>query len=207
MTEEPTRGNHADSNRTSAEPDAPSGWVTTKQAARSLGVSPRTVRWHIDKGNLEAKPEGEGVKRTWYVSIDSLQAFRYSRQDAGGLPRSNRVASGYAEIATDIPGNPIRELADRLAEEAARAAEYRVRLELTEQAQTSLEEELAAERVRREQAERERDELRLMLEASSEPEKLSERVSETIDEDEVPPPETQHPVERPSWWRRFFGFE
>jgi hypothetical protein len=65
-------------------------------------------------------------------------------------------------------GNPIRELADRLAEEAARAAEYRVRLELTEQAQSSLEEELAAERVRREQAELERDELRRMLEASSE---------------------------------------
>jgi Helix-turn-helix domain len=86
--EDTVRGNEADTNR---EIEAPSGWVGTQQAARTLGVSPRTVRWHIDQGNLVAKPEGEGVRRTWLVSIDSLQAFRNARQSVGSLPRADRI--------------------------------------------------------------------------------------------------------------------
>ena len=116
--EDVVRGNQTDSNHGI---EAPSGWVGTQQAARSLGVSPRTVRWHIEHGNLVAKPEGEGVRRTWLVSIDSLQAFRDARQSAGNLPRTDRAAVEDANIAAESLGNPIRELADRLAEEAARA--------------------------------------------------------------------------------------
>jgi hypothetical protein len=212
MTEEPTEahgkspGDTADSGR---DVEAPSGWVTTKQAARSLGVSPRTVRWHIDKGNLEAKPEGEGVKRTWLVSIDSLQVFRDARLAAGESPRDNRMFEEGAEIAAEGLGNPIRELADRLAEEAARAAEYRVRLELTEQAQSSLEEELAVERVRREQAERERDELRQILESRSEATGAPETASDEPSRTHTPPEGQgqQGPPRRRSWWREFFGLE
>ena len=213
MAEQAARGNDADSNR---EIEAPSGWVGTQQAARTLGVSPRTVRWHIEQENLVAKPEGEGVRRSWLVSIDSLQAFRQARQDAAYSPQADRASAEDADIAAEMPGNPIRELADRLAEEAARAAEYRVRLELTEQAQSSVEEELAVERVRREQAELERDELRRMLEASSEPTEGPETPSEERYSTHAPPEgygtspreaeESLHPRER-SWWRRFFGFE
>jgi hypothetical protein len=147
------RGNGHDS-------PTPSGWVTTQQAARALDISPRTVRWHIEQGNLKAKPEGEGVKRTWLVSIDSLQAFRDARQTAAPLPRDYRASAESADIAAESPGNAIRELADRLVEEAARASEFRVRLEISEKAQSTLEEELAGERRRREAAERERDDLR-----------------------------------------------
>jgi nucleoside-diphosphate-sugar epimerase len=175
VAEDAVPGNQPDSNHGIV---APSGWVGTQQAARSLGVSPRTVRWHIEHGNLVARPEGEGVRRTWLISIDSLQAFRDARQSAGNLPRTDRAAVEDANIAAESLGNPIRELADRLAEEAARAAEYRVRLELTEQAQTSLEEELATERRRREEAERERDELRQRVEVSSEPREATEKGSE-----------------------------
>ena len=181
--EEAARGNQADSNHGI---EAPSGWVGTQQAARSLGVSPRTVRWHIEQGNLVAKPEGEGVRRTWLVSIDSLQSFMDARRSAGNLPRNDRVAVDDANIAGESLGNPIRELADRLAEEAARAAEYRVRLELTEQAQTSLEEELASERRRREEAERERDELRQRVGVPSEPRETPERGSEDTTKGDVP---------------------
>ena len=213
--EEAVRGNQTDS---SHGIEAPSGWVGTQQAARSLGVSPRTVRWHIEHGNLVAKPEGEGVRRTWLVSIDSLQAFRDARQSAGNLPRTDRAAVRDAHIAAEGFGNPIRELADRLAEEAARAAEYRVRLELTEQAQTSLEEELATERRRREEAERERDELRELrerelrqgVEVPSEPQEATEKGSEeTTKGEEVTEAaqEPQKPSERRSWWRAFFGLE
>ena len=215
--EEAVRGNQTDSIHGI---EAPSGWVGTQQAARSLGVSPRTVRWHIEHGNLVAKPEGEGVRRTWLVSIDSLQAFRDARQSAGNLPRTDRAAVRDAHIAAEGFGNPIRELADRLAEEAARAAEYRVRLELTEQAQTSLEEELATERRRREEAERERDELRELreelrqrVEVPSEPQEATEKGSEETTKGEEVTEAAQEPQksserrERRSWWRAFFGLE
>ena len=161
-TEKLTRGNGVASDR---ELTAPSGWVSTQQAARALGISPRTVRWHIEQGNLEAKPEGEGVKRTWLVSIDSLQAFRDTRRSAGDQPRSYRTANEDVGTATEGSGVAIRVLAERLEEAAARAAEYRVRLQLTEQAESTLRAELEEARRRREDAERERDELRLELQA------------------------------------------
>jgi hypothetical protein len=204
--EDSARGNEADINR---EIEAPSGWVGTQQAARTLGVSPRTVRWHIEQGNLVAKPEGEGVKRTWLVSIDSLQSFRQARQNTADSPRTRRTSAEDADIVAETLGNPIRELADRLAEEAARAAEYRVRLELTEQAQSSLEEELATERVRREQAERERDELRQILESRSEATGAPETASEEPYSTHAPPEGQgqQGPPRRRSWWREFFGLE
>jgi hypothetical protein len=60
--------------------------------------------------------------------------------------------------AAESPGSAIRELADRLVAEARRAQAARVRLELSERAQSTLEAELAEERRRREVAERERKE-------------------------------------------------
>jgi hypothetical protein len=164
-TEELSRGDNAAITRQSP---APGGEVTTQQAARSLGISPRTVRWHIEQGNLEARPEGKGVNRTWLVSIASLQAFRDARQAAGGMPRGYRASAEHADITAEGPGEAVRVLAERLEDAAARAAEYRVRLELTEQAESTLRAELAEERRRREDAERERDELRRRLEASRE---------------------------------------
>jgi hypothetical protein len=206
MVEDTTLGNNPDDGR---ELEAPSGWVTTKQAARALGISPRTIRWHIEQGNLEAELQGQGVKRTWLVSIDSLQAYRSTRQDSGELPGTDRAYAEGADIAPDSLGNSIRELADRLVEEAARAAEYRVRLELTEQAQSTLEAELAAERLHREQAESERDALAARLaelETSPEPREPPVSTSEERAGTDAPS-EEQSQERRPSWWRRFFGFE
>jgi hypothetical protein len=155
--EDNTRGDNAASNREDA---ARAGWVTTQVAARSLAISPRTVRWHIEQGHIEAKPQGEGVRRSWLVSIDSLQAFRDARQRQEQSPGGFRETQKSADIAAQTPGNPIRELADRLVEEASRASEFRVRLEISEKAASTLREELAEERRRREEAERERNDLR-----------------------------------------------
>jgi DNA-binding transcriptional MerR regulator len=218
-----------DNEATHREPSASSGWVTTQQAARALDISPRTVRWHIEQGNLDAKPEGKGVKRTWLISIDSLQAYRDARQATPAPPRAYRAEAKGADIAAEDLGNPIRELADRLAEEAARAAEYRIRLELTEQAQSTLEERLAEVRQRRDELEQERDELRRELEALREaresptaateqpgrvePQTPLEGAPEPRESSEMHMPEVgggplprdqQRPSERP-WWRRMFG--
>ena len=209
--EDLSRGDNAATDR---EVSASSGWVSTRQAARALNISPRTVRWHIEQGNLEAKPEGEGVKRTWLVSIDSLQAFRDARQAAGEQPRDDRVPARTADIAAESPGSAIRELAERLAEEAARAAEFRVRLELTEQAQSTLQAELEEERRRRVAAERARDRLRRALEGRratpSEPSEPSESSETAANEQQgrgaIPDAGgPQEPAEPRSWWRRMFG--
>jgi hypothetical protein len=198
-----TRGGNAATDR---EGTAPSGWVTTQVAAKSLGISPRTVRWHIEHGNLEAKPEGEGVRRSWLVSIDSVQAFRDSRQRQGQLPRGNRVEPGDADTAAESSGSAIRELADRLVEEAARASEFRVRLEIAETAESTLRQELADERRRREEAEQERDELRREMFARREPPGSPETGEEQQGRGE-PRPATggaQEGARRP-WWRRVLG--
>jgi hypothetical protein len=168
-----TRGDNAASNREDA---AHAGWVTTQVAARSLAISPRTVRWHIEQGHIEAKAQGEGVRRSWLVSIDSLQAFRDARQRQDQSPGGFREEQKSADIAAQSPGNPIRELADRLVEEASRAAEFRVRLEISEKAASTLREELAEERRRREEAERERNDLRQELYAFREATETSETV-------------------------------
>ncbi len=202
-TEEPTRGNVA---AAASEPTAPSGWVSTQQAARALGISPRTVRWHIEQGNIAAKPEGEGVRRSWLVSIDSLQAFRDTRQDAGKMPRGRREPAEGSEIAAQGSGNAVRELADRLAEEAAKAAEYRVRLELTEKAASTVRAELAEERRRREAAERERDELRRRLEARPAPREAppTPAPAPARAEPGPPPVASQRGSVPRAWWRRMF---
>jgi hypothetical protein len=179
--------------------------VSTQQAARALGISPRTVRWHIEQGNIAAKPEGEGVRRSWLVSIDSLQAFRDTRQDAGQRPRGRRTPAEGSEIAAENTGNAVRELADRLAEEAARAAEYRVRFELTEQAASTVRAELEEERRRREAAEQERDELRRRLEARPGPREAPPTPAPERVESGPPPVAPQRGSVPRAWWRRMFG--
>ena len=114
-----------------------SGWVTTRAAARTLRVTPRTIRMYIEQGKLEAKTHGEGVRKTWQVSIDSLNALKDMRATSGQYPR------GGQEVTEEesMPGNLFRELATRLELKAAEAAELRTRLEITGRAESALREE------------------------------------------------------------------
>ena len=153
-----------------------SGWVATDVAARAVRVSPRTIRRYIDQGKLEAKPQGEGVKREWLVSVDSLHALRASRTTEGEVPDVDRGIE-YADSIADV----LREMSARLESRAEEAAELRVRLELTERAQSTLEaerrqalQELEEERRRREEAERQKEDMRLELEALREARKSPE---------------------------------
>ncbi len=115
---------------------AASGWVTTDVAARAVRVSPRTIRRYIERGELEAKPQGEGVRREWLVSVDSLHALRASRMEDAISPRTVRdeaLSDGIADV--------LRDMAARLEERTAEAVEYRTRLELTTRAHSTAEEE------------------------------------------------------------------
>jgi DNA-binding transcriptional MerR regulator len=139
-----TRGNSA----------GDSGWVTTQVAAEALGVDPRTVRTYISRGILKAKVEGEGVEKAYSVDIDSLYALRDSRKSSGKGPRQIREKSAGAEDYAEL----IRDLTAQVVERSSEAADLRARLQLTERAQSSLEDEARALR-------EERDRLRAELEA------------------------------------------
>ena len=135
-----------------------SGWTTTQAAARALGVTPRTIRMYIDRGELEGMLETGTGKRIWLVSIDSLNTLRAKRGTGGIVPETN------PEVAEPIP-EAMRDLALRLETRASEAAELRTRLELTEQSQSTIEEERnrLAESLR--QAEEQAETLRKELEA------------------------------------------
>src|SRR5215212_2911538 len=134
-----------------------SGWTTTAAAAKALGVSPRTVRLYIERGELEGQLEQGTDKRVWLISIDSLNTLRAKRGTGSIVPDES------PEIAETIP-EAMRDLAVRLETRASEAAELRTRLELTEKTQSTIEEERnrLAESLR--QAEEQAETLRKELE-------------------------------------------
>jgi chromosome segregation ATPase len=180
-------------------------------------VSPRTIRRYIDQGKIEAKTQGAGVRREWLVSVDSLYALRAMRTSEEQSVRADRASD--ADFSARSIADVLREMAARLERRAEEAAELRVRLELTERAQSTLDQErrralndLEEARLRLEEAESERDELRQELEALKEsieevPESAEARSDRSTPTDAGGEPQesTGRPQER-SWWRRFFGF-
>jgi Helix-turn-helix domain len=185
-----------------------SGWTTTKQAAKLLGVSRRSVQGYVRRGLLEAQEQRQGVNKTFLVSIDSLNALHDRRR------REASEAAKFAEASADAmdaanqytnAGEALRHAIERVEARTAEATELRVRLELNEQAQSTLHEELFEERRRREEAERERDELRRKLE-SQEPQEAPTGATEqpVRAEPHSDAPGAPEAVQRP-WWRRVFG--
>lgn len=153
-----------------------SGWTTTTQSARTLGVSPRTVRRLIDRGELEGRKVTEGIVETWEVSIDSLYVLRNKRISEGqvsGQVRGNVLGkSGQSQPTTDVPADYVRDLTDRLLRLSSEVGELRGRLELTVKAESTLQEErdrlvgeLEREREERREAREEAEKLRTELEA------------------------------------------
>jgi hypothetical protein len=199
VREDRTRGHTRSDN---ADTSGESGWITTEVAARAVRVSPRTIRRYIDQGKLEAKPQGEGVRREWLVSVDSLHALRASRTASRTIEQDVSESGRNIEYADSI-ADVLREMAARLESRAEEAAEFRVRLELTEQAASTVRAELEEERRRREEAERTVEDLRSQLA------ELEARESDLSTGPRDAPPEgaggPQEPVEQRPWWRRLLG--
>ena len=185
-----------------------SGWTTTKQAAKVLGVSRRSVQGYVRRGLLEAQEQGQGVNKTFLVSIDSLNALHDRRRsEASEAAKFAEASANAVEEANQYTsaGEALRHAIERVEARTAEATELRIRLELTEQAQSTLHEELLEERRRREEAERERDVLRRRLE-SREPQEASTDATEQPRrvESQAAVGQAQEGAERP-WWRRMFG--
>ncbi len=186
------------------------GWVSTKQAAKALGVSRRMVQEYVRRGRLEALTEGEGVSKTYYVSIDSLNALRERRgSEANTASRHGEVSSRLNDTSKhdggsgEVVGEVLRETIERLEARAAESAELKARLELTAQAESSLREALERER---ERANRLEAELRETQSPPTEPPDSSETVSEGASSLAVSaaPSKTQETLRRRSWLYRFF---
>jgi acetyl/propionyl-CoA carboxylase alpha subunit len=188
---------------------AESGWTTTKQAAKVLGVSRRSVQGYVRRGLLEAKVEGEGVNKRFIVSIASLNAFSERRRNEARTDEAFAEASAKEENAANLAANtgePLRHAIDRLEARTEEATELRVRLQLSETAESTLREELTEERRRREAAEREREELRRQLEAFREtPEPYdADEEQQGRGEPHSATAGAHEDVRRP-WWRRVLG--
>jgi hypothetical protein len=130
------------------------GWVTTNVAAAALGIKPRQCRNLIQEGELEARLEGEGRDKRYFVSVSSLEALRDKRQSVGKLPLSRRSTAEDEDVGAEL-GQWVRELTARLETRAAENAELRTRLELTEKADSTLREQLERERERADRLEEE----------------------------------------------------
>jgi chromosome segregation ATPase len=188
---------------------AESGWTTTKQAAKVLGVSRRSVQGYVRQGILEARDEGEGVNKRFLVSIDSLNALNARRRREVGARANFAEASAGLEKTAKLAANTgegLRHVIARLEARTEEATELRIRLELTEKAQSTLEDDLAEERRLREEAEREREDLRRKLEALRERPQGAGTLKEVTERAQPPSVrgEAQEAAQRP-WWRRVFG--
>jgi hypothetical protein len=187
-----------------------SGWTTTKQAAKVLGVSRRSVQGYVRRGLLEAQEQGQGVNKTFLVSIDSLNDLHARRSREASRTADFAEASAEpveaANQHTNI-GEALRHAIERVEERTAEATELRIRLELTEQAQSTLREELIEERRRREEAEREREDLRRELATVRESRESPQPGQEQPERADHQPATggTQEGVQRRPWWRRMFG--
>ncbi len=200
---------HGQSRTRNADTSGESGWVTTEVAARAVRVSPRTIRRYIEQDKLKAKLQGEGVRREYLVSVDSLHALRATRPPGADAPEADRDLAPADSVA-DV----LREMSASLVSKAEEAAELRVRLQLTEQAQSTTEEarhraeaELAEERRRREEAERRAEDLERRLQERQEAAQARAEAPEGSKPRHATggAQEAAEPPERRSWWRRVFG--
>jgi hypothetical protein len=169
--------------------------VTIAQAAALLGVHPNTVRNRVKAGVYDAEKVVTENGQTWMITRNSLLN--------NPLPKGSQQAPSQRKPNVELQATElVQELLRPFVEDLGRVRE-----------------ELGAERVRREQAERERDELRRQLDERSEATGGPETaVGEPYSTHAPPSPEwpiygtspqeAADSLQRgPSWWKRFFGLE
>ena len=158
--------------------------VTVSQAAKILRVHRNTVHNYIKQGRLRASKTMEGGREFYLIERGSLpsvhKGIHEQTLDAQPPPEHSEIAVMLAHRLED--------LVQRYGQELG-----------------SVREELGAERVRREQAEEKAARLEAELEVLREPRESSSDAADHRSGTDAP--EAENRAERPSWWRRWFGFE
>jgi hypothetical protein len=216
--------------------------LTIQEAARRLGISEGAVRKRVTRRTLEYDKEDDGRVYVYLdakgrrgvddgqdegVDPNSAALISQLRDEVSYLRDENRrkdeIIMQQAMTMRQLSAAPSQEPSEdaETVEDAAEGAEPRsatveAQEELgaerarREMAETTLHEGMAEQRRRREEAERERDELRRQLYARREPRESPETVEEASQGGEsrsatVGAQEgTQKPRSRP-WWRRIIG--
>jgi hypothetical protein len=160
------------------------------------------VRNRIKDGTYEAEQVVTERGPTYFIKRESIlnnlttSTLTSASQDYGTSAVSPQALAFVQEL--------LRPFVNELGEVREELGAERVRREMAE---TALREGMAEERRRREEAERERDDLRRELyglrEAPESPE--SPGPSETPTSAEEPPQAATEPSEARSWWQRWFG--
>src|SRR5215204_3341704 len=173
--------------------------VTVQQAAEALGITVEAVRARIKRGKLRREKGDGGTVYVWLEAAqrqpDRDQTTDQTHPTQDQTDDQTRPDSDQTGPRTEAQAELVDSLLDQIAymrEQLAEEREARRRAD-TIIAQLSQANATLAQRVPE-------------LEAPSEPQESSERVPE--DPHITHAPSTpDHPVERPSWWRRFFGLE
>jgi hypothetical protein len=151
--------------------------VTIREASTLLGVHPNTVRKRVKDGVYEAERISTEHGFTWMIHRNTLL----------NTPPTEDTQISPLQSAGNLETTPeafVQAMLSPFVEDLGRVRE-----------------ELGAERVLREQAERERDRLSAELEAFREARDAPETAAEDTDSVDVPP---QEDVQRRSWLYRFF---
>jgi len=178
-------------------------YVTVGEAAKLLGVHRNTIHNRIKAGRIKAHKVLEADREVYRVERDSLGTGRTSAGvhtlDAQRTTASEELARMIAARLDEIVRDYTHELGDLREELGAERARR-------EMAESTLREGVAEERRRREEAERERDDLRRGLYGLREQREAPETVEEASEGTEPRPDATspQGGAQRP-WWRRVFG--
>ena len=148
-------------------------YLTVGEAARLLGVHRNTIHYRIKKGRIKAHKVVEADNEVYRIERDSLDVGRTSadvrtldaQRTTASQELSRMIATRLDEIVRDFT-HELGDLREKLGAERARR----------EMAETTLREWMAEEQRRREEAERERDDLRRELYAFRAATKASETV-------------------------------
>jgi excisionase family DNA binding protein len=206
--------------------------LTISEAAAFLGVHKNTVRNRIKDGTYEAEQVVTERGPTYFIKRESIlntlttNTLSSASQEHGTAIVSPQSFAFVQELLRPFV-NELGQVREELGAERARR----------EMAETTLHEGMAEERRRREDAERERDDLRRELHewhrleetAESTAHEIHDRLADERSHEATPsepsespespgtsdtPPdaggEAQEAAERQeqrSWWRRFFGFD
>ncbi len=187
-------------------------YVTVGEAAKLLGVHRNTVHNRIKIGRITAHKVVEGEREVYRIELDSLGVGRTSadvrtfdvQRPNAGEDLSRMIAVRLDEIVRDYT-HQLGDLREELGAERARR----------EMAESTLQEGMAEERRRREDAERERDDLRRELHRLTEPRETPETVEEAPERAAEPRSDKGHAqtaTQRPQGtglrglWRRILGW-
>jgi hypothetical protein len=170
----------------------PTQRVTVAEAARLLGTSAEAVRMRVKRGSLRSTK----IKNTVYVLLRPEQTRPNQDQTSGSVGSAANQTSDQTTKQPDdrtLLLNSLRSQVEFLQEELKRREEVHVE-------ENRRKDTIIAQLTQR------IPELEPPTETPQEPREGQGTASEEFHGTHAPPAPEQ-PVERPSWWRRFFGFE